>query len=175
MTTALLFIGIALAVFLLFIVFSSPKMHIFREIVIQATAEKIFPHINNSKKMYDWMPWAEIDPAVKISHSGPEEGVGSKSSWESTGKMGVGTAIVVESMSPKSVSTQLEYTKPMVMKQLALVLLSPSQGGTTVRWSVSGNNNFVGRLFCVFMNMDKVVGGDFEKGLAKLKSIVERG
>lgn len=147
--------------------------NISREVVISATPETLFPFINNSKKMNDWMPWQESDPGVKIHYTGPDEGVGSKSSWDSTGKMGVGTAVVVESNPVRSVKTRITYTKPMEMSQLSEMSLTPVEEGTKVKWSVDGHNGFIFRLVGVFVNVDKMVGGEFEKGLAKLKNTVE--
>lgn len=151
----------------------SSEMHIAREIVIKASAEEIFPFINNSKKANEWMPWAEMDNQLQMSYSGPDEGVGSTSSWNSQGQMGVGQAVVVESTLNKIVKTKLTYTKPMEMAQLAEVSLIQSAEGTTVRWAVSGQNSFIGRVFCLFFNMDKQVGSQFEKGLSKLKTMIE--
>ena len=159
----------------LFYVASRPShFEVARELEVQAPAEKIFPFINNSKLANDWMPWKDSDPEVRMSYSGPDEGVGSTSSWESSGHMGTGKAEVVVSEKNKSVKTQLTYTKPMAMTQLAEVSLTPTATGTRVRWQVSGESNFMGRLMCVFMNMDKMVGGEFEKGLSRLKTMVEK-
>ena len=122
------------------------EMMIFREIVIGAPAETIFPYINNSKKANDWMPWKDSDPEVAMIYSGPEEGIGSKSSWESTGQMGTGEALVLESVENQVVKTQLTYTKPFEMTQLAEISLTPVEGGTSVKWSVSGHNNYFFRF-----------------------------
>lgn len=171
-------ISIAVAVllvgFFIYVAVQPAEMFISREIVINAPAEAIFPYINSTKKSDEWMPWRDIDPTVTTQYSGPEEGVGAKSSWDSKGQMGTGEALVVESNANQSVKTQLTYTKPMQMTQLAEMSLAPSPAGTLVRWSVSGKNSFIGRIMCVFMNMDKEVGGHFEKGLATLKSKVEQ-
>ena len=146
-----------------------------RERLVKGSPEQIFPLINNSKKANEWMPWKDSDPSVVMVYSGPDEGVGSVSSWDGTGQMGTGRAEVVESIPNRSVKTQLTYTKPMEMSQLAEISLNPAAEGTVVKWTVVGNNNFIGRLFCLFMNMDKMVGGEFEKGLAKLQQQVEAG
>ena len=159
--------------FMAYVAMQPSEMNIARELVVNAAPEAIFPYINNTKKADEWMPWAEIDPSVQTTYSGPEEGLGSTSSWVSSGQMGVGQAVIVESTANQLVKTQLTYTKPMEMSQLAEISLTPSGEGTLVRWAVTGQNTFVSRLFCVFMNMDKMVGGQFEKGLAKLKSKVE--
>lgn len=144
-----------------------------REVTIQAAPEVLFPYLNNTKKANEWMPWAESDPQMKASYSGPDEGVGSKESWDSPGQMGAGSAEIVESVPNQVVKTKLVYTRPMQMTQLAELSLSPVDGGTRVRWSVAGENTFAGRVFCIFMNMDKMVGGEFEKGLWKLKTLAE--
>ena len=166
---------VLLAGFLTYVAFQPSEMYIVREIFIKAPSEKIFPFINNSQKANSWMPWQESDPGAIMKYSGPEEGVGSTSSWDSPGKMGTGKAEVVESVPNQTVKTKLTYTKPMNMSQMAEVSLTPSADGTIVKWSVKGNNTFLGRLMCVFMNMDKMVGGQFEKGLTKLKNQVEAG
>ncbi len=144
-----------------------------RKLLINAAADKIFPYINNSKLANEWMPWAAMDSAMTMSYEGLQAGVGSISSWQSTGKMGIGSAEVLESIENKLVKTKLVYLKPMKMIQIAEISLIPSSNGTFVNWAVTGKNNFMGRLFCLFINMDKMVGGEFEKGLHNLKKKVE--
>lgn len=164
---------VIIALFLIFVALQSPDYSIARETTISASPDAIFPFINNSKKTNEWMPWKEQDPNLQMNYSGPDEGVGSTASWDSKGQMGTGQAEVVESIPNKSVKTKLVYTKPMAMTQMAEMSLSPTDGGTIVRWSVEGKNTFIGRIFCVFFNMDKMVGSEFEKGLTNLKSMVE--
>ena len=165
--------AIIIASFIIYVAMKPSEMVISRELLMNATPANLFPYLNNSKKMNDWMPWADEDPGVQMIYSGPAEGVGSTSSWDSKGKMGTGNAVIVESVINRSVKTQLTYQKPMQMSQLAEMTLTPSTNGTIVSWSVTGEHKFIGRLFCVFVNMDKMVGGNFEKGLAKLKTLVE--
>jgi uncharacterized protein YndB with AHSA1/START domain len=172
-TKILIVLGIVIAGLLIYAAAKPSGMFISRELLVKASPQVIFPFLNNSRKANEWMPWAEIDPKVTMSYAGPEEGVGSVSSWESTGQMGVGKAEVVESVANQRVKTRLTYTKPMAMSQLAEFSLNPTPEGTVVRWSVSGNTPFVGRLFCIFMSMDKMVGGQFDKGLTELKDKVE--
>lgn len=169
----LLALALLVGGYMIYVALQPPDFTIVREQFVGAEPNAIFPYINNSKKANDWMPWAESDPKATMVYSGPEEGVGSTSSWDSPGKMGTGKAVVVESVPNQVVKTQLTYTKPMVMSQLAEISLKPSEKGTVVRWSVTGRNSYLGRLICTLMNMDKMVGGEFEKGLAKLKRTVE--
>jgi hypothetical protein len=164
---------ITIAAICLYAAFQPSEMFFVRELAINATPEVIFPYINNPKKAEEWMPWKDSDPQMVATYSGPEEGVGATSSWDSPGQMGSGEAKVIESILNQSVKTQLTYTKPMQMSQLAEIVLVPSAGATIVRWSVKGENSFVGRLFCLFMDMDKMIGEQFEKGLNTLKVKVE--
>lgn len=147
---------------------------IWREAKIAASPEKIFPLINDARAMDRWMPWAEMDPQMTMSYSGPSSGVGSKASWTSPGRMGVGSSTITRSVENRSASYLLEYVKPFAMKQTAEISIQPSGGSSViVRWSVSGHSPFFARVMCLFMNMDKMVGSSFEAGLAKLKSIAE--
>ncbi len=144
-----------------------------REIAINAPADKIFPHLNNQKLAEKWGPWLEVDPQAKMNYSGPEEGVGARTSWDSTGQLGTGSATIVASVPNQRVDIRLEYTKPMQMTQDSVYAIRSEGGKSVVSWTVTGKNTFPGRIMCVFMNMDKVVGGMFEKGLANLKNVVE--
>jgi uncharacterized protein YndB with AHSA1/START domain len=170
----LILLAVALGCFLLYVAMKPGACTISRELDIQASPESLFIYINNSRKMNEWMPWQDSDPGVKMEYSGPDEGVGSKSAWDSPGKMGTGNAVVIESRLNQSVKTQLTYTKPMEMSQIAEVTLTPVEGGTRVKWSVDGHNGFVFKLMGILMNVEKMVGGEFEKGLAKFKSIAEQ-
>lgn len=161
------------AVFLVFVATRSPHYEISREIAIAAPPEKVFPYLNGSRLADAWMPWKEIDPASRNTFSGPESGVGARTSWEGGKQMGVGSAEITASEANRRVEIKLEYVKPMAMKQVAEYLLRPEGSGSVVVWRVTGKNTFAGRLFCFFVNMDKMVGGSFEKGLANLKRITE--
>jgi uncharacterized protein YndB with AHSA1/START domain len=154
--------------------FQSPDYTISREVTIQASAEKIFPFLNSSKLADQWSPWKEVDPQAKMSFSGPDEGIGSKTSWEGGKNLGVGSATIVESAPNERVKIQLEYQEPMAMTQDAEYLVRSNGAESVVTWKVQGKNTFFGRVMCLFMNMDKVVGGMFEKGLANLKALAEK-
>ncbi len=151
----------------------SPDYVISREITINSTPEKIFPYLNNSKLAESWSPWMELDPQAKMTYSGPDAGPGSKASWDSEGKLGVGGATIIESVPNERVDLKLEYTKPFEMTQDAQYAIRSDADRSVVSWSVRGKNNFIGRIMCIFMDMDKMVGANFEKGLANLKAKVE--
>lgn len=163
-----------IALFLAYVAFQPADYTIAREIKINASAEKIFPFLNSSKLAEKWGPWSEIDPEAKMVFSGPEEGVGAQTSWDTGKQLGTGSATIAESVLNQKVGIKLEYTKPMNMTQYAEYLITPADTGSIVTWKVQGKNSFVGRIMCVFVNMDKMVGGMFEKGLSNLKNLVEK-
>lgn len=164
----------AIAMVLIFAALQSPHYEVSRQTRIQAPVEKVFPYLNNSKLAEQWAPWIEIDPDAKMTYSGPESGVGSKASWDGGKQLGTGSATIVESVPNQRVGIALEYLKPMVMHQYSEYLVESVGSETVVTWKVKGENTFPGRLMCLFMNMDKMVGGMFEKGLGNLKKLAEK-
>ena len=164
-------LGIIAGVFIIG-AFQSKDMFVIREIQIAANPEIIFPYINSAEKAYEWMPWADGDPGIEINFSGPSEGVGSKSSWNGK-QMGVGISEVIESNTNRVVKTKLDYTEPFEMSQIAEISLTPTDDGTMVKWSITGQKNYLFRVMGIFMDCDKMVGGEFEKGLKRLKSLTE--
>jgi hypothetical protein len=165
---------VILILFLGYVGIQASDYTIAREISINAPAEEIFPYLNSTKLGEKWGPWLEVDPDAKMTYSGPDSGVGSRASWEGGKQLGTGSATIVESIPNERVEIKLEYVKPMNMTQDSLYLVKPSGSQTVVTWKVTGQNTFMGRLMCVFVNMDKVVGGMFEKGLSNLKNLVEK-
>ena len=166
-------IGVIVVVILIMAALQPSEYLVAREMEMLAEPAAVFAHVNNVKKTDEWMAWKDMDPAVQSSYEGPEAGVGAVSKWESTGDMGTGRAEVIESIPNERVRTRVSYVKPMQMEQISEITLTPKGDATVVRWSVTGKNSFPGRVMCMFMNMDKMVGGMFEKGLAKLKAKVE--
>ena len=163
-----------IALLFIYVAVQPSEYKISREVTISASAEQIFPMINNAQQTEKWMPWFQMDPELKMSYSGPESGVGSKASWTSKGEMGTGSSTIVESIPNQLVTYQLEYEEPFQMVQTAQISILPVNGRQhLVKWSVQGKNNFIGRLMCLFMDMDKMVGSSFEEGLNKLKSMTE--
>lgn len=168
-------LGALLAVFVIIAAMKPEDYLIKRDVTINAKPEVIYPYLVSAKNADSWMPWKEVDSQVQMTYSGPVEGVGSVSSWESSGDMGTGKAEVVGAILNQSVKTKITYTKPMEMSQDSEFALTPHGESTLMTWTVSGKQPFFARLVCtlMLMNMDKYVGGMFERGLAKLKTMVE--
>jgi Polyketide cyclase / dehydrase and lipid transport len=144
-----------------------------RTAAISAPASAIFPHVNNLHNWDPWSPWAKLDPNAKNSFEGPDAGVGAKMSWVGNNKVGVGSMAITESRPDDFVQFKLEFQKPMQATNQSEFSFKPEAGQTAVTWSMSGTNNFMAKVMGVFMNVDKMVGGQFEQGLANLKAVVE--
>lgn len=168
-------LAVVLGVFIVIAALKPSEYLIKRDVMINAKPDAIFPFLISTKSADQWMPWKEQDPQVKMTYSGPEEGVGSMSSWDSPGQMGTGKAEVVGVIRNQSVKTKITYSRPMEMSQDSEFMLTPQGESTQMTWTVTGNQPFFARLMCTltFMNIDKYVGGMFEQGLNKLKLIVE--
>jgi hypothetical protein len=167
-------LGIIVGLFLIYVAMQPEIYMVSRSVTINAPAEKIFPYLNNSRLIKQWSDWSEIDPQAKMAFDGPETGVGAKTSWQDGKQLGTGSATIVNSIPNQQVDIKLSYVKPMVMEQDATYLLTSQGNQSVMTWKVTGKNGFMGRLMCVFMNMDKMVGGMFEKFLGNLKTIVEK-
>jgi hypothetical protein len=168
-------IGIA-AVILILVIFIAMRPADFRyarSSVIAAPASVIFPHVNDFKKMDVWSPWLKFDPNVKITHEGPPSGVGAIETWNGDKNVGSGRMTVVESRPNELIRLKLEFFRPFAATNTAEFTFEPQAGGTTVTWAMTGKYNFITKGMGLFMNMDKMIGGNFEKGLADLKKIAE--
>lgn len=119
------------------------------------------------------MPWATVDPKMKMEYSGPEEGVGSRSSWISEGQMGTGSVTITEVLPYRSVKSKIEYKKPFEAVQLAEMAIETANGASLVTWSVTGESTFVQKLVSTFLDMEQMIGDNFVQGLTKLKMITE--
>lgn len=170
---------IALAVLVIGLLIAAARQpdefRITRSLLIPVPASAIFPHINNLHKWEAWSPWAKLDPNAKNTFEGPEEGAGSKMSWAGNNKVGVGSMTITESKANESIQFQLDFLKPMKASNKAEFTFQPDGNQTQVTWSMSGTNNFMAKLIGLIMNCDKMVGGQFEQGLASLKAVVETG
>ena len=113
------------------------------------------------------------DPAAKYTFEGPATGVGASNGWSGNSDVGSGRQTIVESRPNESVKLKLEFFTPMEGVCAAEFRLKPAAGGTSVTWSMDGTNNYVSKIMCVFMSMDKMIGGPFEEGLGSLKKLVE--
>jgi hypothetical protein len=143
-----------------------------RTATIPAPAEDIFPLVNSFHEWTRWSPWESVDPGMDRSYSGSDSGAGAKYAWNGNRKAGSGTMEIVDAAEPHTIRIRLEFTKPFRAVNPTTFKFAPAGGGTQVTWTMTGENKGIGKLFAVFMNMDRMVGADFEKGLAALAGAV---
>jgi uncharacterized protein YndB with AHSA1/START domain len=144
-----------------------------RAVRIRATPERIFPHIADFHRWAAWSPWEKLDPAMRRTHSGAPTGPGSVYEWEGNSKVGTGRMEILQLTPPTSATVKLDFLKPFEAHNTAAFTLVPSGDGTDVTWKMYGPSPFVTKVMGVFFNMDDMVGKDFERGLANLKSVAE--
>lgn len=144
-----------------------------RSAVIPAAPEEIFPLVNNFHEWTAWSPWEAVDPGMSRRFFGPDTGVGAGYEWSGNRKAGSGTMQIIESVPASRVGIRLEFTKPFKALNPTTFTFTPAPGGTEVSWVMTGENKGVAaKLFSLFMNMDKLVGSDFERGLNSLAATV---
>lgn len=145
-----------------------------RSTTINAPAEMIFPLINNFHEWRKWSPWENIDADLKRTYSGTESGIGAIYAWEGK-KAGSGQMEIAQSVAPEHILINLDFIKPFKASNKAEFVLKPQPNGSTqVTWAMSGQRPFMMKLISIFFSMEKMVGPDFEKGLASMKHEAER-
>ena len=161
------------AVLLMFAATRPDSFSVERRIVIQAAPEKIQPLISDFHLWAAWSPWEKLDPSMKRTFGGPTAGVGATYDWQGNSDVGSGH-MQVKAVTPDKVSIQLDFIEPFEGHNTADFMLAPKDGGTEVRWVMFGPAPFISKLMGIFVSMDSMIGKDFEKGLAQLKSAAEK-
>ncbi len=163
---------VVIAVILVAASFQPNTFHVERTVTIAAVPEKIFPQINDFHNWTAWDPWAKMDPSMKVTYSGVANGKGAVYEWQGNGQVGQGRMEITDS-TPTKITIQLDFIKPMSARDSATFTLNPKGNSTDVTWAMDGNVPFIGKIFHLFMNMDKMIGGSFDQGLASMKAVAE--
>jgi hypothetical protein len=140
---------------------------------INAPPEKIFAHINDFHNWVAWSPYEHLDPTMKKTYSGPASGKGAVYEWDGNDKAGAGRMEITDTSPPSKVTIKLDFIKPFEAHNLVEFTLVPLGGSTDVTWDMHGSSPYLFKLMCLFMNMDEMIGKDFETGLANLKARAE--
>lgn len=148
-----------------------------RSITISASPETIYPLIADFHQWTRWSPWEGLDADLERNYSGPDGEVGAHYSWKGNRKAGQGSMTMTDLVEPTTVSLDLVFLKPFKASNKVVFTLDgeTTAGGTVVRWLMTGENTGFGKLFAKVMPVDRLVGGDFEKGLAAMKVAAEQG
>jgi hypothetical protein len=149
------------------------KYHVERTASISAAPAVVFAQVNNFHRWDAWSPWEKLDPAMKRTFTGPESGNDASYGWVGNDKVGEGRMTITESQPDAHVGIRLEFIKPWTETCQSDFALAPEGDATKVTWAMDGTHTYVSKIFCVFMDMDKMIGTDFEKGLTQLKTVAE--
>jgi len=149
------------------------EFRVARSATMSAPASAVFAQVNDFHKWEAWNPWGKIDPAMKQTYEGAPAGIGAIYTWIGNNKVGQGRMTLTESRPSDLIRIKLEFFKPFAGTNIAEFTFKPAGNQTVVTWSMTGKNNFMAKAIHLFMNMDKMIGGQFETGLAQMKSIVE--
>ena len=145
-----------------------------RSMAISAPPDRVFSSINDFHLWTGWSSWEKIDPELKRSYSGAASGRGAIYEWEGNNKAGKGRMEITETSSPSRVLIKLDFEKPFKANNMVEFVLESAGDSTKVTWSMTGRSPFMMKVMGILMNMDRMVGGDFEKGLANLKALAEK-
>ena len=170
-----IFLALAfIAILLIIVVAGQPdEFKVARSANISAPPEIVSSHVNDFHQWEAWSPWAKMDPECKYTYAGSPAGVGAIFSWAGNKKVGEGRMTILESQPSDLIRIKLEFLKPFKATNTAEFIFQAKGGQTVVTWSMSGKNGFFFKAFGLFTNCDTMVGRDFEKGLAAMKSVAE--
>jgi hypothetical protein len=167
---------IALAVIAIVVVVVAARpaeFRVSRTATIAAAPPAVFAQVNDFHKWDAWNPWATLDPAMKQSYEGAPAGVGAVYTWAGNSQVGEGRMTLTESRPSDLIRIKMEFLRPLAGTSTAEFTFRPEGDHTVVTWSMEGRNNFMAKAIHLVMNMDKMIGGQFEKGLAQMKAVAE--
>ena len=150
------------------------RFRIERSALIDASPEAIFALINDFHQWRSWSPWEARDPALKRSYSGAASGKGAVYAWEGNRNVGSGRMEIMESSTPSKIVIKLDFIKPFEGHNTAEFTLTPDTNATVVNWMMTGPSIFFSKIMQVFMSFDRMIGRDFESGLANLNKLTAK-
>ena len=168
-------LGVIVIGFVVVVALRPSEYRVARTATIAAPPAAVFARVNDFHQWGAWNPWGKLDPAMKQGYEGAPAGAGAKYWWAGNNEVGEGRMTLTESRPHELIRITLEFLKPFAATSTAEFTFEPNGDRTVVTWSMTGDVNFIAKAVHLFMDMDKMIGGNFEKGLADLKSVVEVG
>ena len=164
---------VAIAGILLYAATKPDSFRVQRVVLINAPSDKVFPLINDMKAWTVWSPYEKKDPAMKRTYGAVTAGKGATYAWEGDKNVGQGSMEIVES-GPRKILLKLDFLKPFEAHNMGEFVLEPKGDSTSVTWAIYGPSPYMSKVIGTFMNIDDMIGRDFEKGLADLKAAAEK-
>jgi hypothetical protein len=164
---------VVLVLFVVMVALRPSEFRVTRSAAIAAPPDAVFAQVNDLHNWEAWSPWAKLDPAAKTKYEGPPAGIGAKFGWSGNNKIGAGQMTITESKPYDLVKFRLDFVKPFKGTNAAEFTFRPDGNQTVVTWSTMGEYSFIPKAVGLFINCDKMMGDQFEKGLAQMKSLTE--
>jgi uncharacterized protein YndB with AHSA1/START domain len=171
---ALIIAALFLVVFAVAVAMQPDTYSVKRSATMSAPPAAVFALVNDLAAWDRWSPWKEMDPKAAIVLSDPAAGKGAFFTWSGNDEVGEGRVTILESNPPHLILTEQAFIRPMTGSARSEFSLSPAGDGTLVTWKMTGDNDFLGKAMCLFVDMDAMIGKDFERGLANMKAVAER-
>ena len=174
MLTKSLIALVVIVVVLVVVVATRPSgFMISRTVSVSAPAPTVFAQVNDFHNWEAWSPWAKLDPAMKQTYEGSPAGAGAIYTWIGNRQVGEGRMTLTESRPSDLIRIRLEFVRPFRATNRAEFTFRPEGNQTIVTWSMAGRNNFMAKAIGLVMNMDRMIGREFEKGLARMEAVAE--
>lgn len=167
-------LGLSIVVVVVLVATKPDAFRVERATIIKAPPEKVFALINDFKSWGTWSPWEKLDPAMKRTFSGAAAGLGTVYQWDGNSQVGQGRMEITQTTPPSKIIIKLDFLKPFEGHNTAEFSLDAAGDTTRVNWAMHGPNSFLAKIVQVFCSIDKMIGKDFEAGLANLKTVAEK-
>jgi uncharacterized protein YndB with AHSA1/START domain len=167
-------LALAIIAVVLFAATKPSTFSVRRRATVNAPAEKIFAVLSDFHQWRGWSPWENRDPELKRSYEGSDRGKGAVYGWDGNKNVGAGRMEILEATTPSKILIKLDFFKPFETHNTAEFTMLPQDNATDVNWAMQGPAPFMHKVMQVFMDMDKMIGRDFETGLANLKTLLEK-
>ncbi|HEY8244170.1 MAG: SRPBCC family protein [Vicinamibacteria bacterium] len=154
--------------------FQPDTLRVQRSVTIAAPADKVFPFVDDFKRWTAWSPFEQMDPTMRRAYGSPAAGKGATYAWDGEGKAGAGKMTIVESTPSSKVGIALDFERPMKDHADVAFTFVPQGNATLVTWTMESRHNVISKVMCVFLDPEKMIGDDFARGLAALKTVAER-
>ncbi len=170
----LIVLVLAVAGVLLYAATKPDTFQVQRRATIAAPPERVFALIDDFHRWGEWSPWEKLDPAMTRTFEGPASGTGAVYAWKGNKDVGQGRMEIAESSPPGRIAIKLDFIEPMESNNVTEFVLAPKDGGTEVTWTMRGPSPYLTKVMDTVVGMDRLIGKDFEAGLANMKAAAER-